>query len=137
MKILFDIYSNTRKLIFCTRCLRHFNYERYLKQHEPHCPNEVDPDNMIDSLKVTGGYSKEISKRQVEGLIRHAKKLEEELQSNDQDLEGYKTNPQDQDIVETNDVILKPGQDAKKRRISSAGSQVSHPLAFVPPKLVN
>ena len=85
MKILFELYSDTRKLRFCTRCLRHFNYERYLKQHEPHCPNEVDPDNLIDALKVTGGYSKEIRKRQVEGLIRHAKKLKEDLQSNDQD----------------------------------------------------
>ena len=35
--------------------------------------------NLIDSLKWTGGYSKEIKRRQNNKIIAYAKKLEEEL----------------------------------------------------------
>ena len=37
--------------------------------------------NLIDQLKTTGGYSKEIRRRYICKTIRLAKKLEEELES--------------------------------------------------------
>lgn len=75
-------------MIICTRCLKHFNFERYLKQHERLCPNEVQKENIIDQLKTTGGYYKEIKKRHIERVIRYAKRLEAELNSSDNEFES-------------------------------------------------
>lgn len=75
-------------MIICTRCLKHFNFERYLKQHESLCPNEVQKENIIDALKITGGYSQEIKKRHIERTIRYAKRLEAELNSSNNKFES-------------------------------------------------
>ena len=48
---------------FCTRCIKHFMEQQSLQQHALHCTNEVEPDNLIDALRVTGGYSKEVRKK--------------------------------------------------------------------------
>ena len=47
-----------------------------MQDHQKRCPNEVNPDNVIDRLKLEEGYSKEIRKRSIIRIIRHAKKLE-------------------------------------------------------------
>lgn len=73
------MYSIDNKTYFCTRCLTHFNHERYLKIHENMCPNQIEPGNLIDALKTTGGYSREIRRRWLEKAIRYNKKWESEL----------------------------------------------------------
>ena len=75
--------STSNKTNFCTRCLTHFNHDRYLKQHSDKCPNKVQEGNLIDSLKITGGYYKEIRRRMITRQLTLMKKLEAELsQSN-------------------------------------------------------
>ena len=71
--------STNNKTYFCTRCLTHFNYERYLKQHFDKCPNMVKEGNLIDSLKITGGYYKEIRRRFITKQLSYKKKFEAEL----------------------------------------------------------
>jgi len=75
-------------VIICTRCLKHFNFERYLKQHESLCSNEVQKENIIDALKITGGYSQEIKKRHIERMIRYAKRLAAERNQSDNEFES-------------------------------------------------
>ena len=50
---------------FCTRCLKHFMEQRSLQQHALYCTNEDKPDNLINALRVTGGYSKEVRKANI------------------------------------------------------------------------
>ena len=76
--------STTLKTYFCTRCLTHFNYERYLTQHLDKCPNKVKEGNLIDSLKITGGYYKEIRRRFITKQMTYLKKLELELRESNQ-----------------------------------------------------
>jgi hypothetical protein len=71
--------SNDFKTYFCTRCLNHFNHERYLKQHADKCKNEIKEGNLIDTLKITGGFSKEIRHRFLSKHVVYLKKLESEL----------------------------------------------------------
>ena len=73
------MYSINHKTYFCTRCLAHFNHERCLKLHVNMCPNQIEPGNLIDALKSTGGYSKEIRRRWLEKAITYNKKWESEL----------------------------------------------------------
>ena len=76
---LYINYSIDRKTYFCTRCLKDFNHERFFKLHPDKCPNIVMEENLIDSLKSTGGFSKEIKRRHDNKLIIYAKKLEAEI----------------------------------------------------------
>ena len=71
--------SADHKTYLCTRCLNHFNHELYLKRHADKCPNKVMINNLIDSLRESGGYSKEIKRRFVIRTISYAKKLEAQL----------------------------------------------------------
>ena len=77
--IVLYICSIDYKTFFCTRCLTHFNHERFLKQHADKCPNIVKEGNLIDSLNSTGGYSKEIKRRYVNKTINLAKLFEAEM----------------------------------------------------------
>ena len=84
--IFYLLYSYHNKAFYCTRCLTHFIHERFLRDHQVVCPNEINPDNLIDRLKTEDGYSKEIRKRNIIRTICYAKKLEglltpEELES--------------------------------------------------------
>ena len=63
---------------FCTRCLKHFMEQRSLQQHALYCTNEVEPDNLIDALRVTGGYSNEVRKANIKRMRRYLQRLEEE-----------------------------------------------------------
>ena len=72
-------YSIDRKTYFCTRCLKDFNHERFYKQHPDNCPNFVMEGNLIDALKLNGGFSKEIKRRHHNKVLNYAKKIKEEL----------------------------------------------------------
>ena len=63
---------------FCTRCLKHFMEERSLQQHAFHCKNEVEPGNLIDALRDTGGYSKEVRKATIIRMRRYLQRIEVE-----------------------------------------------------------
>ena len=52
--------------------------QRSLQQHALYCTNEVAPDNLIDALRVTGGYSKEVRKANIKKIRRYLQRLEEE-----------------------------------------------------------
>ena len=54
--------------------------ERSLKQHALYCKNDVEPGNLIDALRVTGWYSKEVRKATIIRLRRYLQwiKVEEE-----------------------------------------------------------
>ena len=52
--------------------------QRSLQQHALYCTNEVEPDNLIDALPVTGGYSKEVRKANIKRMRRYLQRLEEE-----------------------------------------------------------
>ena len=60
---------------FCTRCLKHFNKQRTLQQHQWYCKNKVEPGNLIDDLRSTGGYSKEVRKARYDCVRRLLQKL--------------------------------------------------------------
>ena len=60
------IYSRAEKKHFCTRYLKHFTEQRTLQQHGRYCKNEVEPGNLIDDLRNTGGYSQDIRKATLE-----------------------------------------------------------------------
>ena len=59
---------------FCTWCLKHFMEQRSLQPQALYCSNEVELDKLIDALRVTGAYSKEVRKAN----IKRMQKLEEE-----------------------------------------------------------
>ena len=63
---------------FCTRCLKDFTEQRLLKQHAWYCKNEVEPGNLIDTLRDTGGYSQEVRKATIKRMRRYLQKLENE-----------------------------------------------------------
>ena len=78
---VYILYSNYRKKHICTRCLSHFNYKRTIQDHLAHCPNEVRIGNLIDHLKISGGYWKEQRRRRLESLVRHSEKIKKELEN--------------------------------------------------------
>ena len=63
---------------FCTRCLKHFKEQKSLQQHALYCTNEVAPDILIDALRVTGGYYKEVRKANILRIRRYLQRLKEE-----------------------------------------------------------
>ena len=69
-------YSRWEKKHFSTRCLKHFKEQRTLHQHQWYCKNEVEPENLIDDRRNTGGYSKEVSKARYDCVRRLLKKLD-------------------------------------------------------------
>ena len=77
-------FSNNLKKHFCTRCLKQFKEQKTLQQHRWYCKKEVDPENLIDKLRVTGGFSKNIRNLTIERTRRYFKRLdaEEESKSN-------------------------------------------------------
>ena len=99
-------YSDDKKIHICTRCLLHFNYEQYLIQHKAWCSNKVQAGNLIDSLRITGGYSKEIKKRHYLKNIKHFKKIEMELQEMElQEMELQTKNTTSENMSENVSVI--------------------------------
>ena len=77
-------FSNNSKTHFCTRCLKQFKEQNTLQQHRWYCKNKVDPENLIDKLRVSGGFSKHIRNLTIERTRRYLKRLdaEEESKSN-------------------------------------------------------
>ena len=71
------VFIENQRQQFCTRCLKHFMEQQPL-QHALYCTNEVEPENLIDALRVTGGYSKEVRKRNIKLMRRYLQRLEEE-----------------------------------------------------------
>ena len=61
---------------FRTRCLKDFTEQRLLDQHACYCKNEVEPGNLIDALRDTGGYSQEVRKATIKRMRRYLQKLE-------------------------------------------------------------
>lgn len=86
--------------MFCTRCLDHFYHERYLNQHVSKCPNKVIKENLLDKLKITGGFSKEIRRKRIRTYILHAKKLEAELLM---ELDEENDDEEDQEVEDSED----------------------------------
>ena len=76
MKYTHYYYSRMKKKNFCTRCLKHFNEQRTLQQHQWYCKNEVEPKNLIDDLRNTGGYSMEVRKARYKSIRRLLQKLD-------------------------------------------------------------
>ena len=77
-------FSNNSITHFCTRCLKHFNEQKTLQQHRWYYKKEVEPENLIDQLRVTGGFSKHIRNSTIERTRRYLKRLDadEESKSN-------------------------------------------------------
>ena len=69
-------YSRKEKKHFCTRCLKHFKEQKTLHQHQWYCINEVEPGNLIDDLRNTGEYLKEVRKARYDCVRRLLKKLD-------------------------------------------------------------
>ena len=63
---------------FCTRCLKHFMEVRSLQQHAFYCKNEIEHGNLIDALRDTGGYSKEVRKATIIRMRRYLQRIEVE-----------------------------------------------------------
>ena len=74
------LYSQAVKKHFCTRCLKHFTEQRTLIQHKWYCKTEVEPGNLIDALRDTGGYSKEVREARWDKIRRYLDKLDAEKQ---------------------------------------------------------
>ena len=70
------LYSQATMKHFCTRCLKHFTEQRTLDQHKWYCKNEVEPGDLIDALRDTGGYSKEVKKARLDRIRRYLLKLD-------------------------------------------------------------
>ena len=83
VKILFYyIYyfcSNECKKHICTWCLDYFINERTIHDHMSRCPNEVKIGNMVDELRITGGYWIEQRRRHLQRILRHSIKPQKEL----------------------------------------------------------
>ena len=77
-------FTNNSKKYFCTRCLKHFKEQKTLQQHRWYCKKEVEPKNLIDQLRVTGGFTKHIRNSAIERTRRYLKRLDadEESKSN-------------------------------------------------------
>ena len=69
-------FSNNSQKHLCTRCLKHFKEQRTLQQHRLYYKNEVEPENLIDQLRVTGGFSKHIRNSTIEKTRRYLKRLD-------------------------------------------------------------
>ena len=63
---------------FCTRCLKNFMEQKSLQQHLLYCTNKFEPDNIINALRVTGVYSKEVRKANIKRMRQYLQRLEEE-----------------------------------------------------------
>ena len=50
--------------------------QRSLQQHALYCKTEVEPENLIDALRVMGGYSKEVRKATIKRMRRYLQRLE-------------------------------------------------------------
>ena len=74
-------FSNNSKKHFCTRCLKHSKEQKTLQQHRQYCKNEVEPENLIDQLRVIGGFSKHIRNLTIERTRRYLKRLDAEKKS--------------------------------------------------------
>ena len=64
---------------FCTRCLKHFTEQRTFQQHKRYCKNEVKPGNLIDDLRIIGGYSKEVRKARYDRVRQLLQKLDTQV----------------------------------------------------------
>lgn len=73
--MLISSFRTNNKTHFCTRCLKHFNYERYVKDHQVFCSNKVIPENLIDDLKNSGGFWQEKRRLSDDRNIRYGNKL--------------------------------------------------------------
>ena len=60
-------FSNNSKKHSCTRCLKHFKEQMTLQQHRWYCKMKVEPENLIDQLRVSGGFSKHIRNSTIKG----------------------------------------------------------------------
>ena len=78
------LYSTDNKKYICTRCLDYFNYERTLQDHLPCCPNVVKSGNLIDQLRISGGYWKEQRRRSLESFVRQHERIKQELEEMEQ-----------------------------------------------------
>ena len=74
-------FSNNSKKHFCTKFLKHFKEQNTLQQHRWYCKNEVEPENLIDQLRVTGGFSKHIRNLTIKWTRRYLKRLDAEEKS--------------------------------------------------------
>ena len=63
------------KTHFCTRWVKHLMEQRPLKQHALYFTNEVKPRNMINALRVTGGYSHEVRKATIYRVLQYFKRF--------------------------------------------------------------
>ena len=52
--------------------------QRALQQHTLYCKIEVEPENLIDALRVTGGYFKEVRRATITRMGRYYQRLEVE-----------------------------------------------------------
>ena len=60
---------------------KHFKEKKILQQHRWYCEKEVDPENLIDQLRVTGGFLKHIRNSTIETTRRYFKRLDIENES--------------------------------------------------------
>ena len=49
-----------------------------LHLHALYCKNVVEPENLIDALRVTGGYSKEVRRATITSMRQNLQRLEVE-----------------------------------------------------------
>ena len=56
--------------------------QRSLKQHALYFKIEVEPGNLMDALRVTGGYSKDVRKATIKRMRRYLRRLEVEEGAN-------------------------------------------------------
>ena len=52
--------------------------ERSLQQHALYSKNEVEPENLTDALRVTGGYCKEVRKATIIRMRRYLQRIDVE-----------------------------------------------------------
>ena len=70
--------GDMEKKHFCTKCLKHFAEQRTFQQHLLYCTKEVESGNLIDALRSTGGYSKEIRKASLDRIRKYLQRLDAE-----------------------------------------------------------
>ena len=74
-------FSNNSTKHFCTKCLKHFKEQKTLQQHRWSCNKAVDPENLFDQLRMTGGFLKHIRNSTIERTRRYLKRLDAEDKS--------------------------------------------------------
>ena len=74
-------FCNNSKKHFCKKCLKHFKEQKILQQHRWYWKKAVDPENLINQLTVTGGFSKHIRNSTIERTRRYLKRLDAEEKS--------------------------------------------------------